>query len=201
MKIWASHSHCAHTVNLSKDPGLIFISAEYRQPRLKPKGAVSFSIQGNEAEPSKSPLLRNCGTTESASSDLLAVAGSWAGHGAGAGDAPGAGRTVPRSESGDNAKLVNPIPRSILGKGLLSKGGFVGVWGFVVGPHRLRSREGCCQANTMEVLPMSKKENASLQVCLALYCVQANPTTQVFLSYLQASLTLLPARRADGCFV
>lgn len=29
-------------VNLSKDRGLIFISAEYKQPLLKPKGAVSF---------------------------------------------------------------------------------------------------------------------------------------------------------------
>lgn len=90
---------------------------------------------------------------------------------------------------------------SILGKGLLSKGGLLGVWGFVVGPHSLRSREGCCQANMMEVFPMSKKENVLLPLFLALDCVQANPTTQVLLSYLQTSLTLLPARRADGCFV
>lgn len=78
----------------------------------------------------------------------------------------------PPSESGGNAKLVNPIPASILGKRLLSTGGLVGLWGLAVGPHSFTSREGYCQGSMMEVFPMSKKEIIPLPVSLALDSVQ-----------------------------
>lgn len=76
------------------------------------------------------------------------------------------------SKSGEDAKLVKPVPTSILGKRLLNKGGLVGVWGLALGPHSLTSREGCHQGNVMEVFPMSKKENIPLPICLALDSVQ-----------------------------
>lgn len=59
-------------VNLSKGPGLIFISAEYRQPLLKPKGAVSLWHPRERGWTIKiSSAQKLCGTTESTTTDLL----------------------------------------------------------------------------------------------------------------------------------
>lgn len=104
-------------------------------PYLSQKELWAFGIQENEAEPSKSPLLRNSAVLQSQLPPIhCPVAAGEAGCAQSTsqgwdGDAPGAVRTVPyTSKSGGNVKLVNPIPVSILWKrGFLAKESLVDV--------------------------------------------------------------------------
>lgn len=67
-------------VNLSKDLGLIFISAEYRQSLLKLKGAVSLQHSREWGWTVKISSVQNLyGTTESATTNLLSGCGWGAG--------------------------------------------------------------------------------------------------------------------------